>query len=62
MYFDGDIGKKFTDFIKSKGFDGAKLKETSEFSKVDFDTIVALDNAQVKSIKPSSGEIPKRTK
>jgi hypothetical protein len=62
MYFDGELGKKFTQFIKNKGFDGAKLTETSEFSKGTFDTIVALDNAQVKNNKSLSGEIPKGVK
>ena len=44
MYFDGELGKKFTAFAKSKGFDGAKLRETSEFTGEPFDSIVAFDN------------------
>lgn len=58
MYFDGELGKKFTQFIKNKGFDGAKLTETSEFSKGNFDTIVALDNAQVKRHNPNIAQPP----
>ena len=47
MYFDGALGKKFKEFAKSKGFDGAMIKETSEFGQGDFNTYVAFDTNQI---------------
>ncbi len=53
MYFDGKLGKKFIEFAKSKGFDGALLDETGELTGEDFNTYVAFDSKQVKT-KPQS--------
>lgn len=50
LLFDGDVGKKFTGWLKSNGYDAAKFPEESESGKSGT-TFVALDKKKVRPKK-----------
>ena len=52
LLFDGDVGKKFTGWLKSNGYDAAKFPEESETGKSGT-TFVALDKKKIRPKKQS---------